>query len=244
MDGYKKVKHIISTCFQGLRHFSYHLWAPEKLLDPLLINISEDREKLQELISELTLFKKIHLEYVSLLEGITGSMNAMIWSKDQNYKYLVASEALCNLFFGLETSRQECLFELRGKTYSKVMENCFNNHELSHLGLMSDQYVEEQECTCHFIEAAKLCDREVLLYIVKIPVFKDGSFTGIDAIAWDVTAVSDFVTKLLNRWIYDERATVVYKRSTLFSYSIAPQEKQCAIFSQLCPNPMRGERKL
>jgi hypothetical protein len=70
--------------------FLYGLWFPEKLLKPLLNEIKEDRIKIQELLDELTEAQETHIQFSSILEGLSTSMEALIWSKDKNHKYIVA----------------------------------------------------------------------------------------------------------------------------------------------------------
>ena len=219
--------------------FLYGLWFPEKLLKPLLNEIKEDRIKIQELLDELTEAQETHIQFSSILEGLSTSMEALIWSKDKNHKYIVANARLCNYLFDEEVSTDDCLVMVKGKTYTELLENCYNDHILYRLGLLSDEYTREEKKACHFIEAVCIDEKEILFYIIKIPQYLDGRFNGTYAIAWDITSKSEFVTELLNRWIYDEKITEVYLCKNQFSYAINPKIKQCPIFHHICPNPIR-----
>jgi hypothetical protein len=220
--------------------FLYGLWFPEKLLKPLINEIKEDRIKIQELLDELTEAQTSHQQFSSILEGLTNSMQALVWSKDKNHKYIVANARLCTYLFGEKVTTEECHTIVKGKTYTEILESCYNDHILYKLGLLSDEYTRESKHSCHFIEAVRIEEKEFLFYIIKIPQFENNIFIGTYAVAWEMSSRSEFMTDLLNRWIYDGKAIEVYKCLDQFSYAINPKVKRCSVFQHLCPHPERG----
>lgn len=212
------------------------IFRPELLLRPLLLDIQEDKKRISELIAELKIVKQWNFEYVSILDGVTESMKAMVWSKDKDHKYILANAIHCNSFFGFDTSNV-CLEEIKGRSDQELLETYFESHPFSNICSISDDFVKNRGTICHFMEAAVVNNEQLLLYIIKIPIIENGEFKGTNGIAWDMSSLSEFLIKTLNSWIHEGKATLVVKEDQLFSYVVEPEQKKCDIFSHICPHP-------
>jgi len=229
------------TSIAGVRKFLINFFNPTIVSKQLNEEIKEHRGRIKLLKNEYDTLYAWNKQYIETLGMLTDAIQAMVWKKDKYHKYLLANPHHCRSFFGFDGS-MDCLNYVVGKSdqelintlyISKHVTNTFEN-----ICLISDVYCSEHTTPIHFLEAGKIEDEEILLYIVKTPQFTvDGEFIGTIGMAWDVTSRSTFLTDQLNRWITDKLATKVFHDRDVFCYAIVPEVNQCALFRHVCPNP-------
>jgi hypothetical protein len=185
-------------------------------------------------------------QYSSVLGLLSESMQALIWKKDKNHKYLLANPLHCQSFFGFDGT-PECLSFVVGKNDTELIKDIFRENGIQNtfgeMCTISDEHVSITPGEpVNYLEAGVVDGIEVLLYIIKTPQFSDsGEFVGSVGIGWDLTSQADFLVKQLNRWIYDGKAQKLYHNEKVFCYTIKPEAKKCQIFNHICPAPERDD---
>ena len=152
---------------------------------------------------------------MSTLSLLTEAMDAMIWKKDKEHRYVLANPIHCESFFGFNTS-YDCLQYIVGKTDAEMIDLNFYKigvkNTFGSICFLSDKYVENTKKVTHFFEAGKVDKKEILLYVIKTPQFtNNGEFVGSIGMAWNMTDQSDFLLNQLNRWIYAKKAISLFK---------------------------------
>lgn len=203
--------------------------------------IGQQRMKIKKLIEEYHELHEWSIRYIDVLDMITSSVNALIWKKDKDKKYLLANPLHCRVFYGMEGS-MSCLNFLEGKTDVDLINLLYRNNGIENtfgeICLLSDGYTEEKNKLCHFIEGGIVDGNEVLLYVIKIPVHTNkGEFNGTIGLAWDITNHSKFILNQLQRWLYDDRAEQLYRTDNVFVYCFDPVVDTCSIFHHICSDP-------
>ncbi len=224
----------------GARKFLINFFNPALASKQLTEEIKEHRGRIKLLKNEYDTLYAWNKQYIETLGMLTDAIQAMVWKKDKYHKYLLANPHYCRSFFGFDGS-SECLKYVIGKSDQELIDTLYLSKHLVNtfekICLVSDAYCSEHKTSVHFLEAGKIDEEEILLYIVKTPQFADGEFIGTIGMAWDVTSRSSFLTAQLNRWIYDKLATKVYHDKDVFCYAIVPEVNQCSLFKHVCPNP-------
>jgi len=212
----------------------------------LYLEIGKQRAAYAVLREEYKLIQGWKDQYTHTLNTLTESMKAMIWSKDENNKYTLANPLHCSCFFGIDNT-PECLEFIKGKTDLELINYSFHSKNIQNtfgqICVESDNYTRDKKIPCHFIEAGKVDDECVLLYIVKIPRYINNEYVGTLGMGWDFTEMSAFWIKQLNRWSYEGKTVEIYKEKDVFVYAIDPEVKKCDIFRHICPRPQTNEYK-
>lgn len=209
--------------------------------------IGEQRVRIRKLLEEIREEEVWRKEYSGALGNLTEAMQAGVWKKDAEHKYILANAVHCNLFFGYKDMRN-CLSAILQRTDTELIDEQFRQQNIQNtfgeLCMASDTHAATVKTPTHYIEAGIVAGVEVLLYCVKIPQFIKGEFQGTLGIGWDFSDQSKFVMQLLNRWIYDKKATELYRADKTFSYHIEPEQHQCKVFHHLCPYPQHRKDTL
>jgi hypothetical protein len=206
------------------------------VMDALL----HDRRRRDDLKKELTEALYWQQQYSNVLDTMTNAMEALVWRKDTENRYLLASPLHCQKFFGISTTT-DCLASITGKTDTELIQAIFLDHGMQNtfgeICAISDNYAQSQRKVCHFLEAGLVEGEQVLLYVVKTPQFEQGACIGTVGMAWDFSQQSDFMVRMLNRWIYADKAVSLHQGANVFAYLITPEAQQCDIFKHVCPTP-------
>ncbi len=226
-----------SIAIKFFKNFLNPAKEPKKLYE----EIGQQRVKIKELLQEYKLMAEWNIQYSSTLGTLTGAMNALIWKKDAENRYILANENHCRFFFGIDVT-PECLAYIKGKTDYEMVKQTYFDQGLTNTVLNlceeSDEYVKKTGEICHFIEVGVLDDTEVLLYVVKVPQYDEHhNFLGTVGMGWNFTNHSEFFVKMLNRWVFDKKALIIYKNQAACCYVIQPEVNRCEIFKHICPNP-------
>lgn len=230
------------------------LWKKIKfLLDPtkesreLLSEIGQQRMRIKKLLKAFREADHWREQYTQTLDGLTRAMGALVWRKDEYNRYVLASPLHCKAFFQIDGT-PECLDYIYGKTDDELIEAIYRRNDVQNtFGRMcmdSDNYTKEHGEVCHFLEAGVVDGTQILLYVVKIPQFdEEGKCTGTVGSAWDFSNHSEFMIKMLNRWIFDHRAIKLFREDDVFAYALKPDVRTCDIFAHVCPNPSRPTKE-
>lgn len=230
----------MSSVFSA-RMFLTNFFNPAIATKQLHDGIKQHREKFKLLKKEYDNVSEWNRQYIATLSMLTDAIQAMIWKKDKHNRYLLANPDHCKSFFGFDGS-PECLAYVIGKTDQELIDSLYTSNIGSNtfqkVCPISDDYCSGQKEPIHFLEAGRIDEEEVLLYVIKTPQFTNtDEFIGTIGMAWDVTSRSSFLTGQLNRWIYDKLATKIYHDKDVFCYAILPEVNQCGLFKHICPNP-------
>jgi len=178
---------------------------------------------------------------------MTSKMGIMFWRKDKDFRYVLSSPLYCRDFFNLGMEL-ECMKYLEGKTDEELIKDIYTDSGITNtfqdICYVSDEHVKKTRNKTHFFEAGILHNSQLLLYVVKVPLFEEGKFDGILGAAWDFSSHSLIMINQLNRWIYDGLAIDIKVKEDSFVYELKPETHQCDIFSCICPNPERKEGKI
>lgn len=206
----------------------------------LIEDILQQKERLIELQADFEEEAKWRAEFNDSLAMLTSYLGAMFWKKDKDLRYILASPIHCRDFFGI-SFELECLNYITGKTAGELIKTIYLDRGLNNTFEKvcdgSDFYTKDTMKICHFFEAGVIDDEQMLLYVIKKPIIKDGKFAGLYGLAWDLSEYSGTMTKLLNRWIYADRAKAVYLDKDVFIYELTPEVQRCDIFTHICPYP-------
>ena len=226
-----------------IRKSIHNFFNPADASRQLHAELVSHKNRIKVLKAEYDSLEKWKNEYTSTLGLLTDAMQALVWKKDSKHRYLLANPLHCRKFFGFEKSR-ECLDYIVGKTDAFLIRSLFRDNDIQNTSgeicMMSDFHVMKNAEVTHYLEAGIVDGEEILLYVVKIPRFTDGVFTGTMGIAWDMTSQADFLMTQLQRWIYDDKVSRLYHEKNVFCYAIKPSLKKCMIFQHICPAPERG----
>lgn len=217
----------------------YNFLNPQKEAEILYKEIGQQRIQMNELYNEYKKVTEWNEQYSDILKSLTDSINALVWRKDKDGKYILANHNHCSFFFGLSITT-ECLDYIRGKTDYELIKMSYFDHNLKNtfatLCKTSDEYVKENKKICHFLEAGVIEDKEILLYVMKSPLLDiNGEYLGSVGMGWDCTSQNKFFLNLLNKWISENKATEIYKEKDVFCYEISPEANTCRIFKHICP---------
>lgn len=202
------------------------------------------RDKILLLKAEYSNLFKWNMEYVNALGLLTEAIDALVWKKDADHRYILANLLHCKTFFNL-TELSNCQDVIVGQTDKELIKSVFSNKKDSHTFhrncIDSDKYVEKMEDTVHFLEAGLVAGKELLLYVIKTPQYSDkGVFLGTLGIGWNVSEQSNFLITQLNRWIYSKKVKRLFHQDSEFCYALEPGFKTCRIFNHVCPSPKRN----
>lgn len=217
----------------------YNFLNPQKEAKQLYEEIGRQKIKIKELYDEYKKVMEWNEQYSEILKSLTNSINALIWRKDKDGKYILANHNHCSFFFGL-TITTECLDYIKGKTDYDLIKMSYFDHNLkntfANLCKLSDDYIKETKRICHFLEAGVIEDKEVLLYVMKSPLFNNkNEYIGSVGMGWNCTEQSQFFLNLLQRWVKENKAFKIYKLEDVFCYEISPEANTCRIFKHICP---------
>lgn len=231
---------------QTIKKAMYNFFNPAKASSELHSSLVEQRVRIKELKNEYRALSRWNHEYVSTLSLLTEAMQALIWKKDKNHRYILANPMHCMSFFGYKEGLK-CLDTIKGQTDIELIETNFISKGIQNTFpeacTLSDIYCSGKIEPCHFLETGIVDGKKILFYTIKTPQFAHtGEFTGSIGLAWDMTNQSEFLTTELNRWIYSKKALKLYDENGTFSYTITPELRQCAIFHHICPVPERGKQ--
>ena len=219
---------------------------PEVEAAKLYEEIGEQRIEIKKLLTEYRELHSEHKEYTDTLDVLTKSMSAMIWKKDENHKYIFCNTVHCNNFF-MFSDINPCLAFVKGKTDAELIQLIYRDagvhNTFGEICTLSDQHTKKRLSQCHFFEAGKVADQEVLLYIIKTPLIdnKTKKFKGTIGIGWDMSHFSTFLIGQLKSWIYDGNALALYTNDSVFAYEVKPNSQKCNIFKHICPYPRTKE---
>ena len=221
------------------------LWSIDHRAKAIKQEVANQRKTIKSLRLEIEHLKLWIDKYNVTLTNFTENLNAMVWRKDTDFKYIIANAQHCIKLFKLKGSR-ECLDFIISKTGEQVFNYLFLDagieNSFGRIGLISDTFTKTNGKPCHFFEAGIIDSEQILLYVVKIPEFNDkGKFTGLTCIGWDITLHSAWVIHQLNRWIYDKKAVRLHHDKSVFVYYIKPIVKQCDIFKSVCIQALSSE---
>jgi len=235
----------MKTIYKNLKNRIHWFFNPAQASKEVYEDLRLQRKKVKELVEEYRILRTWNERYSDLLGTITDSVSALIWRKDRSRRYMIGNPIHCRVFFGLEGS-PSCLDLIEGKTDEELIKILYEKNGIQNtfgeICTRSDKYIEKYGKTQHFIEGAVVDGEEILLYVIKIPLYDQLKvFDGTVGIAWDVTKNSKFVISQLNRWIYDKRAKELYnnKESKVFIYTFNPLVDTCSIFQYICSDPKR-----
>ena len=78
---------------------------------------------------------------------------------------------------------------------------------------------------------------ELLLFVIKVPVFTDGRLVGTIGTAHDCTKVAPLVWSMLDVRLEDGTAQKIQgkENNDVFCYYLEPAEHACWVFSHMCP---------
>jgi hypothetical protein len=217
----------------------YNFLNPQKEAKKLYEEIGRQKLQIQQLYDEYKKLSDWNDQYSDILKSVTNSINALVWRKDKDNKYILANHNHCKFFFGL-TITEECLDYIKGKTDYELIKMSYFDHNLKNtfatICETSDNFVKENKRICHFLEAGVIEDEEILLYIMKNPIFnKDEEYLGSIGMGWNCTEQSEFFLNLLKKWIDENKAFKIYKEKDVFCYEISPEANTCRIFKHICP---------
>jgi hypothetical protein len=223
----------------SIKKVLYNFFNPQIEAKKLYEEIGQQRIKIKELYEEYRKVTEWNEQYSDILKSLTDSINALIWRKDKDGRYVLANHNHCSFFFGLSITT-ECLDFIRGKTDYELIKMSYFDHNLkntfANICKASDDFVEKNNRSCHFLEAGIIEDREVLLYIMKSPLLNNkGEYIGSIGMGWDCTLQSNFFLNLLEKWIKENKACEIYKKKDVFCYEISPEANTCRIFKHICP---------
>lgn len=209
-----------------------------------LYETKEQKEKLQNLLmeyQETEVWKKYFNETISIM---TSKMGIMFWRKDKDLRYTLSSPLYCRDFYNL-AMEGACLKYLEGRNDKELIKAIYKDNGITNtfedICYVSDNHTKETRNKCHFFEAGVLNNTQVLLYVIKVPLFVDDQFEGIIGAAWDFSNYSTIMINQLNRWIYDKLAVGISVLESSFVYELKPEIHQCDIFSGVQHNPERDE---
>lgn len=207
-------------------------------------DLKVQRKRLLLLKSEYSNLAKWKEEYVKTLTLLTDAMDALVWKKDIDHRYILANPLHCETFFNYH-DEHDCLQTIVGRTDCELIKMNFEDlgieNTFSRNCVDSDNYVRKTGETVHFLEAGMVGGKELLLYAIKAPQYsKKGKFIGTLGIGWNVTGKSDFLIEQLNRWIYAKVAKEIYHEDSSFCYVLTSDVNRCEIFNHICPDPKRS----
>lgn len=229
------------TFFQFLKRIWFFDRASKNFYEEMVVQSRE----IKALRLETQILRTWKDAYDDTLSSLTDAMQALVWRKDNKHGYLLANPLHCSSFFGFDTT-PECLEYIVGKSDSDIIIANYRDlgiqNTFGEICELTDEYVSKQKKPLHFLEAGMIAGEEILLYVVKTPLFDDkGVFTGTVGIGWDFSDQSKFIVSLLNRWIYAKEATQLYKQKEVFAYVVKPATHSCGVFNHICPMPARGK---
>jgi len=229
----------------SVRNFLISFFNPDIAASILVDEIKEQRNRIKNLKEEYKSLSKWNHQYVSTLSLLTEAMEALIWKKDKNHKYILANPLHCKTFFGYDKA-YDCLDSIVGKTDNELIELNFEQlgiqNTFGKVCLISDTFTMLNKGASHFLEAGMVDGKEFLFYSVKTSQFTSkNEFVGSIGMAWDLTNQSDFLISQLNRWIYAKKVTKLFHKKDVFCYAITPEIRKCSVFHHLCPDPERGK---
>ena len=222
----------------------YNFLNPQNEAKKLYEEIGQQRIHIKELYVEYKKISEWNEQYSDILKSLTDSINALVWRKDKDGKYLLANHNHCTTFFGLSIT-SECLDYIKGKTDYELIKMSYFDHNLkntfSTLCEVSDIFVKENKRICHFLEAGVIEDKEVLLYVMKSPILDiNGEYLGSVGLGWDCTQQTQFFLNLLEKWINENKAKEIYREKDNFCYEISIEANTCRIFKHICPRSDEG----
>lgn len=225
-----KVADILTTCKRFLDPIS----ESKKLLE----EIEGQKVRMEQLKKEFIDTQYWKLQYTSLLNTITESMEALVWCKDEFNQYTLANPNHCSEFFNLSYD-QECLDYIKGKTDIELITDIYRNNNINNTfgeicGLTDDYTIQEGKM-CHFFEAGVVDQEAILLYIIKIPQYENGKIKGTVGIGWNFSDQSEFIMRHLQRWDYENKVNELHKSDCVFAYKVRIETKRCDIFNHFCP---------
>lgn len=230
----------------GLRKSINAFFNPTHQTGQLLKETAEQKERLLKLHNEFQEAMKWRGEFNDSLSMLTSYLGAMFWKKDKELEYILASPTHCRDFFNLIVE-ETCLRFILGRTAMDLIDEIFIQNGIKNtFGNVcegSDLYTKEKMETCHFFEAGLIDKDQMLLYVIKKPIIKDGAFDGLYSLAWDVSEYSETMMNLLNRWIYADQAEAIHLSKDAFIYSLVPDVQRCDVFSHICPFPEKHKYK-
>ena len=207
-----------------------------KEIEELYQSINKQKQELKQLREEYQISKDWNFEYSYLLREVTNSINALIWHKDENFRYLLANPLHCHFFFKLDET-MNCLNYVKGMTEADLINECSDGDNQTFINNCetSDKYVYETGKIGHFIEASVLNGKDVLLYLIKMPKFdKNNRFIGLIGIGWNLIPRSKDILTAIKRWKYDNLLTTLCKSDCGFCYVVDPKIRKCEIFNHIC----------
>lgn len=229
--------------FIELKNNIHTFFNPNIATKKLAEEVKLHRIKVKELRVEYTKLSDWNKKYVDTLTYLTDAMEAMVWRKDEDHRYILANSLVCSTIFGIKDT-DACISILKGKTNVELFEEAATEIPpvFRDIGKVSDDYVKNENKVCHFLEAGTLHGKEHLFYIVKTPSHDaKGNFSGSVGMGWNVTTQSDFLVEQLNRWIFAGKTVKLYQFEEMFCYAITPELKKCDIFNHICPTPHNKE---
>lgn len=219
-----------------------HFWNPDKQAKQLYQEIGEQRMIIKKLGTEVNSLKVWVDKYAHTLSYFTEAINAMVWQKNHEHRYILANERHCKVLFGL-TNSPECLDRIEGRTDAELIKMVFLENGIENtfgeMCFITDTYTEQLGQACHYFEAGAINGEQKLLYVAKTPMHDSkGKFTGTVSAGWDITEHSLFIIHQLNRWIFSKKVERLFHSKRGFAYYIRPVLKQCDIFESICKQAM------
>lgn len=229
----------------AIRKAVFNFFNPHIAAKELNEELKTHRRRIIKMKEQYSNLYEWNNQYVSTLDNLTQSMNALIWKKDANHKYLLANPLHCETFFNYHAP-DDCLDFISGKSDLDLIKLTFTDigvqNTFSNICISSDTMVAKSKDLVHFLEAGIIDGKEFLFYTIKTPLFFDNVFMGSIGIAWDMSYQSKFLIEQLNRWIYSKKVTKLVHTKDAFCYVVNPLLRKCKIFHHICPQPERGKQ--
>jgi len=216
---------------------------PQRMMGDLHEKLEQQDLRIKKLRYDYKKEADWRIKYAAALGALTDSMQAMVWQKDKDHRYILANKIHCVNFLGF-SSDQICMESILGKTDLELINQLYisrgEENTFGKLCTFTDNYAEKNGSVSHFIEAGSINGESILLYVVKSPEFdRRKNYIGSLGMGWDFTSQSEFMVEQLNRWIYSNKVEKVYKDKDVFAYALEPSIRRCDIFNHVCPNPER-----
>jgi hypothetical protein len=204
----------------------------------MLAEIQEDNLRFKLLKEELQKASHWNAQYAETIATVTETMDSLVWKKDSDNRFILANQAYCKNYFGLEPEAA-CLEEIAGREEAEILKSLYAKETTIELCGISDAFINGKPPTpYHFIESGYLDGKFFIFYLIKTPLYskETGEFKGTAGIGWDFLSRMSKAMKMINEGMIDGTAQQLLLTKRSFSYSMDAEKNTCDIFKHICIN--------